>query len=71
MFVDILPPRGLEALDVLSATLPMDRFYLGRSAFSTTTLVADKFRIRAVVDHGGQRLDISERSCRLRPQSYD
>ena len=28
MFVDILPPRGLEVLDLLSATLPMERFYL-------------------------------------------
>jgi len=28
VFVDILPPRGLEVLDLLSATLPMERFYL-------------------------------------------
>ncbi len=28
MFVDILPPRGMEVLDLLSATLPMERFYL-------------------------------------------
>lgn len=29
MFVDILPPRGLEVLDLLSATLPMEKKYLG------------------------------------------
>jgi hypothetical protein len=28
VFVDILPPRGLEVLGLLSATLPMERFYL-------------------------------------------
>lgn len=28
MFVDVLPPRGLEVLDLLSKALPMEEFYL-------------------------------------------